>query len=99
MIDAGMPIRQGCPPRSAGTTVIRGRTLDLAPSQIEMFGSRFPAADVLSQVEGQQTAFPLQALPSGLTYSGVSVGADGLLIRLTGRSADLPRGSLTGGGC
>lgn len=78
---------------------IHGRTLDLAPSEIEMFGSRFPAADVLSQVKGQQTAYPLQALPSGLAYAGVDVRADGLLIHVTGRSADLPRGSLTGGGC
>jgi hypothetical protein len=79
--------------------VIHGRTLDLAPSQIEMFGSRFPAADVLSQIKGQRTAYPLQALPAGLAYGGVSVQADGLLIGVTGRSADLPRGSLTGGGC
>jgi hypothetical protein len=79
--------------------VIHGRTLDLAPSQIEMFGSRFPASDVLSQVKGQQTAYPLQALPDGLAYAGVSVLADGLLIRVTGHDIDLPRGSLTGGRC
>lgn len=79
--------------------VIHGRTLDLAPSQIEMFGTRFPAADVLSRVKGQQTAYPLQALPKGLAYAGVTVQADGLLIRVTGHEADLPHGSLTGGGC
>jgi hypothetical protein len=79
--------------------VIHGRTLDLAPSQIEMFGGRFPASDVLSQVKGQQTAYPLQALPDGLAYAGVSVQPDGLLIRVTGHDADLPRGSLTGGRC
>jgi hypothetical protein len=79
--------------------VIHGRTLDLAPSEIEMFGTRFPAADVLSQVKGQQTAYPLQALAKGLAYAGVSVQANGLLIHVTGRDVDLPRGSLTGGGC
>jgi hypothetical protein len=79
--------------------VIHGRTLDLAPSQIEMFGTRFPAPDVLGQVKGQQTAYPLQAPAPGLAYAGVSVLADGLLIRVTGHDADLPRGSLTGGGC
>ncbi|MFI6078454.1 LmeA family phospholipid-binding protein [Actinoplanes sp. NPDC051343] len=79
--------------------VIHGRTLDLAPSEVEMFGTRFPAADVLSQVKGQQTAYPLQAPAKGLAYAGVSVLADGLLIHLTGRDADLPRGSLTPGGC
>jgi hypothetical protein len=79
--------------------VIHGRTLDLAPSQIEMFGTRFPASDVLSQVKGQRTAYPLQALPKGLAYAGVAVRADGLLISVTGHEADLPRGALTGGGC
>jgi hypothetical protein len=79
--------------------VIHGRTLDLAPSEIEMFGTRFPAADVLSEVKGQQTAYPLQATAKGLAYAGVSVQADGLLIHVTGRQVDLPRGSLTGGGC
>ncbi|HEY0530459.1 MAG TPA: DUF2993 domain-containing protein [Actinoplanes sp.] len=79
--------------------VIHGRTLDLAPSQIEMFGTRFPAADVLSRVKGQQTAYPLQAPAKGLAYAGVTVQADGLLIHVTGREVDLPRGSLTGGGC
>jgi hypothetical protein len=64
-----------------------------------MFGTRFPAQDVLGQVTGQQTAYPLQALAPGLAYAGVSVLAGGLLIRVTGHDADLPRGSLTGGGC
>jgi hypothetical protein len=78
---------------------IRGRTLDLAPSEIEMFGTRFPAAEVLSQVTGQQTAFPLQALAPGLTYAGVTVQPDGLLIHVIGHDASLPRGTLAGGGC
>ena len=78
---------------------IHGRTLDIAPSQIEMFGTRFPAADVLGQVKAQQTAYPLQALASGLAYTGVDVRASGLVIHLSGRDVDLPRGSLTGGGC
>ena len=30
------------------TPAIHGRTLDITPSQIEMFGTRFPAGDVLS---------------------------------------------------
>jgi hypothetical protein len=80
--------------------VIHGRTLDIAPSEIEMFGSRFPASEVLAEVKGQQTAYPLQALPTGLAYAaGVSVLPAGLLIHVTGHDADLPRGSLTGGGC
>jgi hypothetical protein len=78
---------------------IHGRTLDIAPSQIEMFGTLFPAGDVLSQVKAQQTAFPLQALASGLAYTGVDVRAGGLLIHVSGQNVDLPRGSLTGGGC
>jgi hypothetical protein len=78
---------------------IHGRTLDIAPTQIEMFGTRFPAADVLSQVKAQQTAYPLQALAAGLAYTRVDVRASGLLIHVSGRNVDLPRGSLTGGGC
>lgn len=78
---------------------IHGRTLDIAPAQIEMFGSLFPAGDVLGQVKAQQTAYPLQALASGLAYTGVEVQASGLLIHVSGRNVDLPRGSLTGGGC
>ena len=81
------------------TPVIHGRTLDISPSRIEMFGTLFPAGDVLSQVRAQQTAFPLQALASGLAYSGVDVRPDGLSIHVSGRNVDLPRGSLTGGGC
>jgi hypothetical protein len=78
---------------------IRGRTLDIAPQQIEMFGARFPAANVLAEVKGQQTTFPLQALPAHLAYGDVQVLADGLLIHLAGRDVTLARGALTGGGC
>jgi hypothetical protein len=76
---------------------VHARTLDIAPSEIEMFGTRFPAANVLAEVKGQQTAFPLQALPAGLAYTGVDVLPDGLLIHVQGQNVDLARGALTGG--
>jgi hypothetical protein len=82
-----------------GRPAIHGSTLDIAPTQVEMFGVRFPAKDVLAEVEGQPTTYPLQELPAGLTYQGVEVQPAGLLIRLTGADVDLARGALTGGTC
>jgi hypothetical protein len=78
---------------------IRGTVLDIAPAQVEMFGARFPAANVLAQVKGQQTTFPLQELSAGLAYRGVEVLDGGLRIRLDGRDVTMARGSLTGTTC
>ncbi|GAA2634085.1 LmeA family phospholipid-binding protein [Paractinoplanes durhamensis] len=82
-----------------GRPVIKGSTLDIAPDQVEMFGVRFPAANVLSQVAPQETTYELQKLPAGLIYAGVDVQPNGLLIRLTGQDVTLQRGALTGGSC
>jgi hypothetical protein len=82
-----------------GRPVIRGTTLDISPRQIEMFGIRFPAADVLREVAAQQTTFPLQSLPAHLTYDRVEVLPAALRIHLTGNDVTLARGSLTGGDC
>jgi hypothetical protein len=78
---------------------IRGNALDIAPDQIEMFGARFPAANVLAEVKSQQTAFALQKLSAGLGYRGVEVLESGLRIRLEGRDVTMARGSLTGTTC
>ena len=78
---------------------ITGSTLNIAPEQIEMFGTRFPAASVLAKVKTQQTAYPLQDLPANLTYRGVQVLPDGLRISLSGKDVILAKGSLTGGTC
>jgi len=78
---------------------ITGSTLNIAPEQIEMFGTRFPAASVLAKVKTQQTAYPLQSLPANLTYRGVQVLPDGLRISLSGKDVTLAKGSLTGGTC
>jgi hypothetical protein len=78
---------------------IRGTVLDIAPDQIEMFGARFPAANVLAEVKAQQTTFPLQKLSTGLSYRSVEVLEKGLRIRLDGRDVTMARGSLTGTTC
>lgn len=78
---------------------IEGSTLNIAPDQIEMFGTRFPAASVFAEVKSQQTAFPLQHLPAGLAYRGVQVLPDGLRIRLGGTNVTLAKGALAGGTC
>jgi hypothetical protein len=78
---------------------IRGTVLDIAPDQIEMFGARFPAANVLAEVKAQQTTFPLQKLSTGLGYRSVEVLDQGLRIRLDGRDVTMARGSLTGSTC
>ena len=82
-----------------GRPQIRGTTLDISPRQIEMFGVRFPAANVLAEVTAQQTTFPLQSLPRNLVYDRVEVLPAALRIHLTGQDVTLTRGSLTGGGC
>jgi hypothetical protein len=82
-----------------GRPQIRGTTLDISPKEIEMFGVRFPAANVLAEVTPQQTTFPLQALPANLRYDRVEVLPDALRIHLTGTDVTLPKGGLTGGGC
>jgi hypothetical protein len=82
-----------------GRPVIKESTLDISPDQIEMFGVRFPAVNVLAQVAPQETTYALQKLPQGLTYAGVEVLPDGLRIRLTGQDITLQRGALTGAGC
>lgn len=86
------PIVLYAKPRIAGTT------LDIAPQQIEIFGSVFPADNVLSQVRARKTAFPLPALPANLEYRGVEVRPDGLRITLSGKDVVLRKGQLTGGG-
>jgi hypothetical protein len=75
---------------------ITGTTLDIAPEQIEMFGTRFPAGNVLAEVKAQETSYDLQPLPPNLTYQSVAVLPEGLLIRLAGRDVTLTKGALTG---
>ena len=82
-----------------GRPQIHGTTLDISPQQIEMFGIRFPARNVLREVAAQQTTFPLQALPANLRYDKVEVLPSALRIHLTGKDVTLTRGSLTGGSC
>jgi hypothetical protein len=78
---------------------IRGTVLDIAPDQIEVFGARFPAANVLAEVKTQQTTVGLQKLSTGLAYRSVEVLDQGLRIRLDGRDVTMARGSLTGATC
>ena len=78
---------------------ITGSTLNIAPQQIEMFGTRFPAASVFVEVKAQQTAYPLQKLPANLAYQNVQVLADGLQLRLSGQDVTLAKGALAGGTC
>jgi hypothetical protein len=82
-----------------GRPVIKDNTLDISPDRVEMFGVRFPAANVLAEVSPQQTKYALQKLPPGLTYAGAEVLPIGLRIRLTGRDVTLQRGALTGAAC
>lgn len=82
-----------------GRPVIKDNTLDISPDRVEMFGVRFPAANVLAEVSPQQTTYALQKLPPGLTYAGAEVLPIGLRIRLTGRDVTLQRGALTGAAC
>ncbi|MEU4240766.1 LmeA family phospholipid-binding protein [Actinoplanes sp. NPDC026619] len=82
-----------------GKPVIKDSALDISPDQIEMFGVRFPAVNVLAEVAPQETTYALQKLPEGLTYGGVEVLPDGLRIRLTGQDVTMQRGALTGSAC
>jgi hypothetical protein len=75
---------------------VTANTLAIQPTQIEMFGIRFPAADVLAQVTSPPTSFPLQKLPPGLTYQSVQVLPKGLLIHLSGANVTLTKGVLCG---
>jgi hypothetical protein len=78
---------------------ITGNVLDISPQEIEMFGTRFPAARVLAQVKSAPTTYPLQELPANLTYQSVEVTPTGLLIRLDGKDVTLAKGALGGGSC
>jgi hypothetical protein len=78
---------------------VSGSTLDLSPQQIRMFGVLFPAGDVLAQVKADNTKYPLQVLPLGLSYGAVEVQPDGLLLHVSGRNANLSKETLGGGGC
>jgi len=78
---------------------IKGDTLDMTPTQIEMFGTVFPAADVFAEMTPQPTTFPLQALPTNLHYQAVEVLPEGLRIRLAGENVELGKSLLGGGGC
>jgi hypothetical protein len=78
---------------------ITGNTLDISPREIEMFGTRFPAATVLSQVKSAPTTYPLQELPANLNYQSVEVTPTGLLIKLEGTDVTLAKGALGGGSC
>jgi hypothetical protein len=72
--------------------------LDLTPREIEMFGTLFPADAVFAQIDAPATSYPLQALPTGLAYTGVTVLDGGLRIAVSGKDLDLSPGAL-GGGC
>jgi hypothetical protein len=78
---------------------ITANVLDISPREIEMFGTRFPAATVLAQVKSAPTTYPLQELPANLTYQSVEVTPTGLLIRLDGKDVTLAKGALGGGSC
>lgn len=78
---------------------ITGSTLDIAPQEIEMFGTLFPAEDVLAEVKTQETTYALQPLPAHLAYQAVRVLPNGLEIRLSGRDVTLTKGQLTGSTC
>jgi DUF2993 family protein len=78
---------------------ITGDTLDIAPQQIEMFGIRFAAADVLAQVRSRPTAHRLQALPANVAYRTVEVLPTGLKITLSGTNVTMHQGQLTGRSC
>lgn len=96
----GSPDGKATPIVLYATPRIAGTTLDLAPQQVEMFGFRFPAGNVLSQVRARATTRPLPDLPAGLAYRGVEVRPDGLRIALSGTDVVLRKGQLTGGtGC
>jgi hypothetical protein len=82
-----------------GRPQIDGSTLNITPQEIEMFGTRFPAEDVLSEVRTRQTSYALQPLPAHLAYQGVRVLPNALEIRLTGRDVTLTKGLLTGSTC
>ncbi len=81
------------------TPRIAGNVLDIAPRQIEMFGIRFAAADVLAQVRSRPTAHALQELPDNLAYRTVEVLPAGLKITMSGTDVTLRKGQLTGAGC
>lgn len=58
----------------------------------------FPARDILSEMGSfcGGTTYPLQALPDGLTYSGVDVLAKALRLRVTGTDVALQQGGSGG---
>jgi hypothetical protein len=97
---------KGMPSSGSGSTItlfshprIAGTTLDLDPQTIQLFGIPFPADAVLSQIGPQGTTYPLDALPAGLTYSGVRVLPSGLQVLVSGRNVTLSGGLPGGKGC
>jgi hypothetical protein len=72
----------------------KGNTLDMTPQQVRLFGTLFPARELLAGSKEQDTKRPLQALPAGLAYRGVEVLPAGLRITLGGRNVTLNTGQL-----
>lgn len=71
---------------------ITGTTMDVSPQQIEILGSLFPAADVLSQIGAQNTSYQLDPLPAGMGYTGVQVLPQGIRVLVSGQNVVLGRG-------
>jgi hypothetical protein len=78
---------------------IKGNVLSLRPSQIRMFGTTFPAADVLANIATPTMTFPLQAPPTNLEYQAVEVLPDGLRIHMRGSDVTIPAGMIRQHGC
>lgn len=89
----GMPIVLYANPR------ITGNELDTTPQRIAMFGTQFPAADMLSRIEAPSTTRTLQPLPAGLAYVGADVLPTGLRIRVTGKDVSLSPTAMAGMTC
>jgi hypothetical protein len=64
--------------------------LELRPDTIRLFGVDFPAETVLAQTHATNIVYPLAALPSGMTYTGVEVLDQGLRITAAGSRVVLP---------
>ena len=90
---------KGMPASGAKSTItlysvprITGSVMDVSPQQIEVLGALFPAQDVLSEIGAQNTTYQLDALPSGMSYTGVQVLPDGIRVLVNGRNVVLGRG-------
>lgn len=74
-------------------------TFQLRPREVEIFGLRFPASEVLATTKMESIEYPLQPLPGNLGYREVQVLDSGLRITISGSDTTLERREILDSTC